>query len=435
MNMNLKESMKSLIGLSRILLFLPTYVLSDQFDIDLTAIKLISPKPGTTINGQNFDDYKNLLDDEFIETFIKPGWVDITTGETFSLRPHENFVNASFANMNNTSLGSEPGVLKDYVAGRPFSSDSLIEGDASSGTKLIWNMRYGYAGDGGRIPEMYWQYRDMRKQVLERELEFEAEGMRLMYRHVVEPVPSIKKNPYDIYNAITLTALSPNDVAGTKLLIFYNSNDLAEEQGWMYVPLLRRVRRVATTMRTDSFLGSDIMIEDFLGYTGRVKDMEWTFRGERHILLPVYRHDKINLGDRKARKHDYKFVDFHGHSGCFPNVTWQTRKVYILEGVPKRSDHPLSKRFFYIDAQTMFPIFGKLYDRAGVLWKFLLGGMAHPDYHIDDNFGSGVPMLDSASVIDIQNKHCTTLQMVTVANVEKMKRKDFEPSALNVGAR
>ena len=56
----------------------------------------------------------------------------------------------------------------------------------------------------------------------------------------------------------------------------------------------------------------------------------------------------------------------------------------------------------------MFPIFGKLYDRAGVLWKFLLGGMAHPDYHIKENFGSGVPMLDSAAVIDIQNKHCTT---------------------------
>ena len=39
----------------------------------------------------------------------------------------------------------------------------------------------------------------------------------------------------------------------------------------------------------------------------------------------------------------------------------------------------------------------------------------------------------SAAVIDIQNKHCTTLQMVTVANVPKMKRKDFEPSASERG--
>ena len=417
------------------LISLSIKVTSDEFSIDLGYIKSMAPPPGLIINEQNFEQYKNLLDDEFVETFIKNGWVNIEVGETFSLRPHENFVTASKSNMGKASLGNEPGVLNGYIAGRPFSAETLNEEDPRSGTRLIWNMRYGYAGDGGRIPEMYWQYRSMRKQELERELEFEAEGMRFMYRHVVEPMPAIKKNPYEIYNAITLTALSPTDVAGTKLLIFYNSDDLAEEQGWMYVPLLRRVRRVATTMRTDSFLGSDIMIEDFLGYTGRVKDMEWTFKGERHILLPVYRHDRIYHADRKARKFDYKFVDFHGHSGCFPNVTWQTRKVYILEGVPKRSDHPLSKRFFYIDAQTMFPIFGKLYDRAGVLWKFLLGGMAHPDYHIKENFGSGVPMLDSAAVIDIQNKHCTTLQMVTVANVPKMKRKDFEPSALNVGAR
>ena len=193
------------------------------------------------------------MDDEFVETFIKNGWVNIEVGETFSLRPHENFVTASKSNMGKASLGDEPGVLNGYIAGRPFSAETLNEEDPRSGTRLIWNMRYGYAGDGGRIPEMYWQYRSMRKQELERELEFEAEGMRFMYEHVVEPMPAIKKNPYEIYNAITLTALSPTDVAGTKLLIFYNSDDLAEEQGWMYVPLLRRVRRVATTMRTDSF--------------------------------------------------------------------------------------------------------------------------------------------------------------------------------------
>ena len=95
----------------------------------------------------------------------------------------------------------------------------------------------------------------------------------------------------------------------------------------------------------------------------------------------------------------------------------------------------LSQEFFYIDSQTMFPVFGKVYDRAGVLWKFLLGGIAHPDHHLKQNAGSGVPMLDSAAVIDIQNMHCTTLQMVTLANLKKMKKRDFEPSALNVGAR
>ena len=153
-------------------------------------------------------------------------------------------------------MGSEPGELLNYVAGRPFPGELSVD-DPRAGEKLAWNMRYAYAGDGGEIPEMYWYYRDMRSQKVERVLEFEAAAMRFMYRHVIEPIPQLKDNGYKVYNAVTLTALDPGDVAHTKLMIFYNSDDRAEEQGWMYVPLLRRVRRIATSMRTDSFLGSD----------------------------------------------------------------------------------------------------------------------------------------------------------------------------------
>jgi hypothetical protein len=112
-------------------------------------------------------------------------------------------------------------------------------------------------------------------------------------------------------------------------------------------------------------------------------------------------------------------------------VSWQLRKAHVLEGTPARSDHPLSKRFFYVDAQTMQPILGKTYDRAGTLWKLLLGGVAHPDYHLPQNKGSGVPLLDSSSAIDLQNMHCTTLQFLHVTNPDNIKQKDFEPSALN----
>ncbi len=404
-----------------------------DFDFDVEEAMSLSPPPGSVIDSTNLEQSTQLIDPEFAE-LISQGWLTITVGEPLAFDPHPNYIQATTDYGSGTTLGPTAADLENYVAGRPFPGE-LSTDDPRAGDKLIWNMRYGYAGDGGEIPEMYWHYRDMRSQTIERELEFEAAAMRFMYRHVIEPTPEIEDNTYRVYNAITLTALEPGDVANTKLLIFYNSDDNAEEQGWMYVPLLRRVRRVATTMRTDSFLGSDIMIEDFLGYTGRVKDMEWKYGGSQHLLLPMYRHDAIPHAQRTARKYDHEFVDFHGHSGCFMNVTWQVRKVHILEGTPKRDDHPLSRRFFYIDEQTMFPVFGKVYDRAGVLWKFLIAGLAHPDYHLEENAGSGVPLLDSAAVVDIQNMHCTTLQMVTLVNKPKMKKRDFEPSALNVGAR
>lgn len=404
-----------------------------DFDFDLAAARASSPPPGTVIDAGNVAQYAAIMDSEFA-TLVTDGWVTLTVGEPLAFDPHPAFIAATEQHAGQVQLADGPGALQGYVSGRPFPGE-LSTDDPRAGEKLAWNMRYGYAGDGGEIPEMYWQYRDMRAQKVERELTFEAAAMRFMYRHVVAPMPELEDNSYRVYNAITLTATDPGDVAQTKLMIFYNSDDTAEEQGWMYVPLLRRVRRVATTMRTDSFLGSDIMIEDFLGYSGRIMDMDWRYGGMREVLLPMYRHDQITPSERKARRYDHHFNDFHGHSGCFPMVNWQVRKVHVLEGTPKRSDHPLSKRYFYVDAQTMFPVFGKVYDRAGVLWKFLMAGLAHPDYHLEENRGSGVPLFDSSSVIDVQNMHCTTLQMVTRVNVPDMNQRDFEPSSLNVGAR
>ncbi len=403
------------------------------FDLDIAMIEELSPPPGTVIAAENVNQYGQVLDPDLAE-LIAQGWLTIAVGEPMSFRPHANFIAATQQYGGQAQLGSGPGIITGFVAGRPFPEEPDRD-DPRAGEKLAWNMRYAFGGDTGMIPEMYWHYRDMRSQEIERVLEFEASAMRFMYRHVMDPVPEVKRNTYRVFSAINLVALEPGDVANTRLLIFYNSDDTEAEQGWMYVPLLRRVRRVATTARTDSFLGSDIMIEDFLGYSGRLMDMSWIYSGSTHVLLPMYRHDQIQHAEKKARRYDHRFVDFHGHSGCFPNVTWQLRKAYILEGRPLRSDHPLSRRYFYVDAQTNFPVFGKIYDRAEVLWKFGLGGLAHPDYHLEHNRGSGVPLLDSSAVIDVQNKHCTTIQMVTLVNTPKVKQKNFEPNALNVGAR
>ena len=64
-----------------------------------------------------------------------------------------------------------------------------------------------------------------------------------------------------------------------------------------------------------------------------------------------------------------------------------------------------------------------------------MAGLAHPDYHLPQNRGSGVALLDSSAAIDVQNMHCTTLQMMAVINPPKINQKDFEPSELNVTGR
>lgn len=404
-----------------------------DFDFDTAQIQEMAPPPGTVINAANVAQYKQILDPDIADLIAKD-WLSIPVGGPVSFDPHPNYVTATQKYGGQSQMGEGAGALQNYTAGRPFPGELSVD-DPRAGDKLAWNMRYAFAGDSGAIPEMYWGYRDMRSGQLERTLTFSASAMRFRYRHVVEPTPSLARNPYDVYNAITLTAEDPADVGGTRLLMFYNADDNADEQGWMYIPTLRRVRRIATTARTDSFLGSDLMIEDFLGYSGRIKDMIWSFKGSSFVMLPMYRHDQVELSSLKAAHGDYHFVDFDGKAGCFPKVTWQLRRVWVIEGSPVRADHPLSKRFFYVDTQTSFPVLGKTYDRGGHLWKIGMAGLAHPDYHLPENQGSGVPLLDTSTMVDLQNMHCTTLQMMAVINPKKVKQKDFEPSELSVSGR
>jgi hypothetical protein len=252
------------------------------FDIDLAQIQEMSPAPGTVIASDGVDQYQQILDPDII-ALIKQGWLTIKVGEPLSFDPNKAYIAATDQYGGQTKLGNEPGVLDDYVAGRPFPGDPSTD-DPRAGEKIAWNARYTFTGDTGSVPEMYWQYRDMHSQQVERELEFEANTMRFMYRHFQDPKPNLPQNPYKVYSALTQKALEPGDVAGTKLLIFYNSDDREDEQGWTYVPLLRRVRRIATSARTDSFLGSDISIEDFLGYSGRIMDMTWSYKGTTYVL-------------------------------------------------------------------------------------------------------------------------------------------------------
>ena len=54
--------------------------------------------------------------------------------------------------------------------------------------------------------------------------------------------------------------LDPPDVAGTSVLTIELSGD--EDEQWMYLPALKRTRRIAGSSRNDSFMGSDLSYDD-----------------------------------------------------------------------------------------------------------------------------------------------------------------------------
>jgi hypothetical protein len=64
----------------------------------------------------------------------------------------------------------------------------------------------------------------------------------------------------------------------------------------------------------------------------------------------------------------------------------------------------------YIDVQSNNINRQVIYDKKGEIWKTFTIGKAHPDFHHPINKGSGIPIDDSFSMVDLQAKHCTTGQ-------------------------
>ena len=322
------------------------------------------------------------------------------------------------------------------TAGRPFPEEPDIN-DPDAGQKLIWNYQYGFnAGDAERIYPFWWTFRDMKTDKIERIIKFDIKFMKWQQRVTFDPKPALGKNPSNIYRSLYMYAEEPFDIKNTQLLIHRYRDDLRRDDAWLYLGFQRRVRRLAAGQITDSFLGTDIMIEDFEGYNSRVTDYNWEYGGTRNLLVPFYYHNEMDLADEPADDPDgYRFITAHGKGNCFPKVTYQLRKTYILNGYPKDSEHPLSKREINMDAQTSTMPTLLIYDRKGDLWKWFPIGKAHSDYHLTGNRGKGVALDDFASFIDVQALHCTTLQFKSLITNDGIDPKIFSVQNLRKSGR
>lgn len=365
--------------------------------------------PGTVVSKANVEQFKSVLD-EALYAAIKQGWTEVKVGPTSSFDMDKHYVDATRANLGKATLGGKNGEINGYVAGRPFPEEPSSS-DPRAGEKMAWNFKYGVNwGDGAAISPFYWKYRNLSTGQVERTIKFNFHFLNFKHRVQHEPLPEVVPNPSEFFRGIYVKVLAPQDLKDTQLLIQRFENDLKFDDAYLYLGFQRRVRRLATGQTTDAFLGADLMIEDFEGYNGRVSDMNWKYAGTKNILMPFYNHNELALTDEFKEVDGYKFVDFAGQGGCFPVISWQLRKVYVLEATPVDKSHPVGKRVFHIDAQGYTINRTLIYDRKGDLWRTFTIGKSNPDSHLPINKGTGIAIDDSFSMVDVQGKHCTTGQ-------------------------
>ena len=370
--------------------------------------KIEGVHPGTRISGDNVDTFKSVLDPGTYQ-IIKRGWYSVNVGESEDFVLHPDYVDQS---RRNTEVRIEKGNLTHYTSGRPFPFKP-DEKDPNAAEKLVWNFEYGRIwGDLGCLDPWYWHYNNIKADKTERIIKFDkACFARYAFRSVDPPKPEWAANPEGVYRGIYIRIEEPFDLKDTQLLIHKYKDDTKQLDGWIYLGFQKRVRRFATGQMTDAFLGSDLMIEDFEGYEGKVADYTWSYQGEATLLMPMWNHNKViaaQKNDTYTNQADHwRYVNFTGRGKCFPDAPWQLRKVYVVEGKPKDPNHPISRRVLYFDAQINEIPVSLIYDRKGNWWKWFHIGWPNVEDTLPINKGKGADTGDTASLVDVQSEHCT----------------------------
>ncbi len=260
--------------------------------------------------------------------------------------------------------------LENYVTGAPFVTDEIdCLGDPQAGVKLMWNNNYRWVGAAGGA-KFFYSYWDRGEQL---PLYYEgwAKGVRLSHR----PEAQYEAEGGDVFrgekrkDASGPVVEAPFDARGIMLLSYrYKSSDKPQAEAknddtWVYVPTLRRVRRISTAQRTDAVAGTDFTFDDLFSFNGIVPQYEWQCLGERKIIGPM---------NTMVKAYPYeKDHNFGPYGLSFADDRWELRDAIVVRMIPKNADHPYHHKDIYLDKQTMNAMYSFAYDQKGELWKII----------------------------------------------------------------
>jgi hypothetical protein len=260
--------------------------------------------------------------------------------------------------------------LVDFVAGQPFATESIdCKGDPQAALKIIWNFNKSWNGSGWKAT-FFYSYWDR------------GEQLPLFYKGVSEGVmlsqrvePQYIESRGDVFEKEKRLSGGgvhidePFDARGIMTLSYrYKTTDGPLDQArnddlWVYVPDLRRTRRISSAQRTDSIQGTDFTMDDLRSFSGIPPQYEWSCLGETRVIHPV---NATRLGF--PYRDDYNYGPF-GFS--YANDRWELRDAFIVRFKPKNEDHPYSYKDIWIDKQTYQPLYSAAYDRKKELWKLI----------------------------------------------------------------
>ena len=353
--------------------------------------------PGDRITAENVDKAKELISPG-VEWCIQHGF-PITVGETRKIEWPAAYKEATEKYASQVKLAADGLSLQNYVAGLPFPN--LDPKDPRFAIKVMWNYEYkAYPSDDFDVRNFDADTGAVANHgplAVERHFLLDhLRGQNWTGRLYVDPKPE-KPNPNGLrYQQGLYPILEPFDLKGVGALGYRYIDPAKQDDSWLYLPSLRRVRRLSTAQRSDALFGQDTDVDSYYGYAGHIAWMEWKYLGERDVLgvyhaknYPVKWNDKV----------DWAFDD-----------VWERRHVYVIEGVSKLAQYAYGKRVLFIDKETYTVPFSDIYDRSGELWKVWLNDWS---WRKSAGIGGAIQYGDEMAfqpaivMVDMQLEHAT----------------------------
>jgi uncharacterized protein DUF1329 len=353
--------------------------------------------PGDVITAQNLDKVKGLISPG-LEWCVKRGW-PITVGETKKIEWLQAYKEATEKYASQVKLDADGLTLRNYVAGQPFPN--VDASDPQVAIKMMWNYEYGQLTDDLDVRNFdadTGSIADHGPMTVERH--FLLDHLRRLYwngRLYVDPKPE-RPNPSGYRRQEGLyPILEPFDLKGVGGLNNRYIDPGKQDDSWLYLPSLRRVRRLSTAQRSDALFGQDTDVDSYGGYAGHIAWMEWKYLGEREMLSVFHgKHFPVKWAD----KADWAFDD-----------VWEKRKVYVVEGISKLPQYAYGKRVIFIDKEAWVIPYSDIYDRSGELWKVWINNMSFRNKAFDGanviDYGEERGFIPAIVMVDMQLEHAT----------------------------
>jgi uncharacterized protein DUF1329 len=324
----------------------------------------------------NADEVKGLVPDvmiEWLKDTEKWGPFYINEMEYIKYEPPAGYKAASKKHAGTCKVAKD-GQLLNWVAGLPFL-------EPKTGYEIAWNFEKRYRSDDYEHP--YISAVTDKKGKVKHYLRGAWRRLYLVGRTEVDPKP-VYPNEKGLELVDSFGYTDPYHMRGIIPLYMRYEDQLKADEMWMYIPTMRRTRRMSTAQRMDTLGGGfEATWDDFQNMSGKIMQYDWKLIGRKEALLPTMAKGKPEWVEGKH----------------LTGVDDRYRRVnaYIIECIPKDPNHIYSKKVMWVDPESWHMPYGAYYDRNGDLWKVM-------HFHIAfDAKGNFYPV--TMTLIDIKRMH------------------------------